>query len=140
MSKGAKDPAEFGVRLKRLRRAAGLTQEALSKKSGVSRVQIATYEAPSGRANPTQETVEALAGALGVRGTDLTESVVGVTTGKAAVDIYMASPWPQIDRPSSDEVGWLASLPDVVWIGVTPTAEAVHHMVMARRAAAVTGK
>lgn len=54
----------FGTRLKELRQAAGLTQEQLADKAGMNRFGIAKLE--QGVTSPTWETVQALAGALGV--------------------------------------------------------------------------
>jgi len=51
-------------RLQRLKRDAGLTQEALAAKSGVSRVTFARLEA--GEQDPRYETLPALARGLGV--------------------------------------------------------------------------
>ena len=51
-------------RLQRLKRDAGLTQETLAAKSGVSRVTIARLEA--GEQDPHYETLLALARGLGV--------------------------------------------------------------------------
>jgi len=54
----------LGERLARLRREAGLSQEALAAKSGISRVTIARLEA--GERDPHYETLRALAQGLGV--------------------------------------------------------------------------
>jgi len=54
----------LGERLKRLRGEAGLTQETLAKRSGVSRVTIARLEA--GEQDPHYETLCALARGLGL--------------------------------------------------------------------------
>lgn len=53
----------FGGRLRELREGAGLTQEDLAGKSGLTRVGIAQLE--TGRRKPTWETVLRLAKALG---------------------------------------------------------------------------
>ncbi len=54
----------LGERLKRLRQEAGLSQEALAAKAGVSRVTIARLEA--GEQDPHYETLHALAQGLGL--------------------------------------------------------------------------
>lgn len=56
-------PVDFGVALSRARRAAGLTQTQLAEQSGVQQAVISRIEA--GRANPTLETMEILAGGCG---------------------------------------------------------------------------
>lgn len=50
--------------LREIRRAHGMTQEALSAFSGVNRVSIAKYE--TGKSAPSLETAKRLADALGV--------------------------------------------------------------------------
>jgi transcriptional regulator with XRE-family HTH domain len=54
----------MGNKLRELRRMKGMTQEALSKFSGVNRVSIAKYE--SGKTVPSMQTAKKLADALGV--------------------------------------------------------------------------
>lgn len=54
----------LGERLKRLRREAGLSQEVLAKRSGISRVTIARLEA--GEQDPHYATLRALARGLGL--------------------------------------------------------------------------
>src|SRR5947209_7238065 len=64
----AEDPAEptpFGALLARFRRAAGLTQEALAQRAGLSARGISDLERGLRRA-PQRETVRLLAGALGL--------------------------------------------------------------------------
>jgi transcriptional regulator with XRE-family HTH domain len=58
------DDNQFGLRLKELREAAGLTQPQLAEKAGQSKAGIANLE--QGRYDPSWSTVQALAGALGV--------------------------------------------------------------------------
>jgi transcriptional regulator with XRE-family HTH domain len=54
----------FGLRLRELRAAAGLTQEALAKKAGLNRITVANLE--TDESIPSWPTVLALAKALGV--------------------------------------------------------------------------
>ena len=56
--------ARFADRLQRLREAAGLSQYALAKKSGLSKQAVSNLEA--GNREPTWQTVQLLAAALGV--------------------------------------------------------------------------
>ncbi len=59
----------FGVRLRRLRRAAKLTQEALAEKSGLSGQAVGALERGD-RRYPHRETLDRLADALGLAGDD----------------------------------------------------------------------
>lgn len=57
-------PSAFGVRLRQLREAAGLSQEALAERAGMHRFGVAKLE--RGEREPAWATVRALARALGV--------------------------------------------------------------------------
>ncbi|WP_372664906.1 helix-turn-helix domain-containing protein [Amycolatopsis kentuckyensis] len=59
----------FGTRLRRLRRAAGLTQEALAEKSGLSGQAVGALERGD-RRFPHRDTLDRLADALGLTGAD----------------------------------------------------------------------
>lgn len=59
----------FGVALRRLRRAAGLTQEQLGLESGVQRNFISLIE--NGQNQPTINTISRLARALGIKASQL---------------------------------------------------------------------
>lgn len=54
----------FGDRIKELRHASGISQEAFADKCGFARSYMSKIE--RGRANPSLDAVETLAGALGV--------------------------------------------------------------------------
>lgn len=58
-----------GITLAEVRKAQGLTQETLSRKSGVARVTIARLE--TRKSSPTLQTLEKLARALGVTVADI---------------------------------------------------------------------
>ena len=62
-------PDNFGVRLKKLRKKAGLTQEELAEKAGVSNITISQWE--NGIYAPTMTRIKALAQALNVPESDL---------------------------------------------------------------------
>jgi transcriptional regulator with XRE-family HTH domain len=64
-------PRQLGMRLRRLRRARGLTQDALAKKARITRVYVNNLEA--GKYDPTVGVVKRLARALGVPVTELLE-------------------------------------------------------------------
>lgn len=55
---------KIGTRILQQRMSAGLTQQQLAAQSGVAQADISRIE--RGQANPTTETIEALAGPLGV--------------------------------------------------------------------------
>lgn len=61
--------AAFGQRVRALRKAAGLTQEALAGAAGMDRAFLVEIEA--GRRNPSLDTIHRLADTLGVPVTDL---------------------------------------------------------------------
>ena len=62
--KPASDEGSFGVRLRRLRLAAGLTQAELGRRVGLSNRMVAYYEIQGGEPRP--ELVKSLSAALGV--------------------------------------------------------------------------
>jgi transcriptional regulator with XRE-family HTH domain len=55
---------KFGIRLKTLRKAKGLSQEELAERSGLNRPYISAIE--KGKRNFSLEVMEKLAGAMGV--------------------------------------------------------------------------
>ena len=63
-------------RLARLRKVKGVSQDRLSKLSGVSRVTIARIE--TGKSSPNLKTLELLANALKVPAIDIVEGVMDV--------------------------------------------------------------
>jgi transcriptional regulator with XRE-family HTH domain len=64
-------PKQMGTRIRRLRKAKGLSQAALAKSARLTRVYITRLE--SGRQDPSLSTINALAKALGVPVTALLE-------------------------------------------------------------------
>lgn len=82
---GLMDAASFGQRLRELRVAAGLSQLALAKKSGLAQTNISGWEA--GRSAPLVTVLPALAAALGCDAADL--------LGDASADV----PSPKVGRP-----------------------------------------
>ncbi len=68
----------FAARLRELRESAGLTQEALAIKAGLSRDGVAHLE--QGRRSPSWKTVQALASALGVESGAFTTTPRTTTT------------------------------------------------------------
>jgi transcriptional regulator with XRE-family HTH domain len=61
----------LGIKLRKLRKGRGLSQEALAKKARLTRVYVNKLEA--GRHDPSLSTLNALAKALGMRVTELLE-------------------------------------------------------------------
>jgi transcriptional regulator with XRE-family HTH domain len=69
-------PRKIGVKIKRLRTKKGLTQAALAKKVGVSRVHLANLESPDSAAHhrtPSLALLDKLAKALGVKVSELVD-------------------------------------------------------------------
>lgn len=64
----------FAIRLRELRHAAGLTQDKLAERSGLSVTMIQNLERPSDGGNPRLTTLWSLADALGVRVAALLEN------------------------------------------------------------------
>lgn len=69
MRKNAKLPKALGKRIQRLRRHAGLTQEEVAEKIGISRAYMGYIE--QARNTPSLEVLEKLAKALKVKLSDL---------------------------------------------------------------------
>lgn len=70
LAKKKAKPTPFGLKLKELRLAAGLTQKLLADAVGLQQPQVAAFEnSPS--ANPTISTVQKLAAAIGCKVADL---------------------------------------------------------------------
>ena len=64
-------PKQMGAKIRKLREAAGMTQADLAKRARLTRVYVTRLE--GGRQDPSLSTINALAGALGVRVTELLE-------------------------------------------------------------------
>lgn len=71
---------DFGERLKRLRKAAGLTQAALAERAGVSLNSVSRWEI--GDRQPSWESVVALSKALGVETSAFDRPASGNKAGK----------------------------------------------------------
>jgi putative transcriptional regulator len=64
-------PRQLGMRLRRIRKAKGLTQDALAKKARITRIYVINLEA--GKYDPTVGVAKRLARALGVPVAELLE-------------------------------------------------------------------
>jgi len=124
-------PGPVGANLKRLRDQRDMSQRALAEKAGVHPITISKLETGVSQ-DADLSTIRALAGALGVHDSDITGTLAH--SPAPLVDEYVQSPWASIDKPTVEELHWLRSLPGIVFRGVAPTAEAVHHLLLARRA------
>src|SRR5215475_9430011 len=71
-SSSSPEPERFGEILRNYRRAAGMTQEELAERAGISPRSISGLERGEG-ATPRRDTVAQLVHALGLAGTDLAE-------------------------------------------------------------------
>lgn len=129
----------LGRNVRRLRKAAGLTQPQLAKKSGVSRPTIANLE--TGYATTASlETAERLAAALGVPLWELTTDHkvgAGAVTLAPYVDAFLESGMGDSlpgGPPTDEELAWLRSVPVAYWGGSPPTPLSIYHLILARRA------
>jgi transcriptional regulator with XRE-family HTH domain len=130
-SEGMGDPSMrvFAENLRRLRDAAGLTQEALADRSGVARPTIANYERGAS-ANVEMATLAALAGALGCQVADLVRELPsGYAVIADLLDSYLER-WAKIDAPTDAELAWLRGLSPTFWFGGEPTPDSVHDLIL----------
>lgn len=91
----AEAAAGFGTRLARLRKTAGISQNALAAEIGISQRMMAYYESPA--AHPPANLLPAIAGALGVS----IEALLGIETAKRktkAVDTRMQRRLQQLEK------------------------------------------
>jgi transcriptional regulator with XRE-family HTH domain len=119
----------FAENLRRLRDAAGLTQEALANKSDVARPTIANYERGASD-NVEMATLAALAGALGCEVADLVRKL---PSGHVVIAELLASyleRWEKIDAPTEPELQWLRDLPPTFWFGGEATPDSVHELIV----------
>jgi transcriptional regulator with XRE-family HTH domain len=119
--------------LRRLRKAAGLSQYALAEKSGVSRPTIANIETDQ-YSTTALSTLASLAAALGCSISDLAEPAGGTDPARARVERFLASDWGRVAKPTESEIAWLRSLPEISWLGSEPTDETFYHLLGALRA------
>jgi transcriptional regulator with XRE-family HTH domain len=135
--KARRKVSPLGVNLRRVRERAGIQQSELAERAGVSRVTVARLETGAvGWARP--DVVAKLAAAVGATKSDLESGEVFSTDSGELVEEYLVSPYAQIDKPSDEELRWMRSLPGLVWLGLPkPTAETIHHMLLALRSGRV---
>lgn len=124
----------FGQNLLRLRIALGMSQEALSERTGVSRSTIARIETGA-VAGPSPGVSEVLARALGVKEGDLYDDRAETPGLEEALAAFASSPWAGTLRPPLCEVDLdhLRKLSGSIWIGMRPNPEALYHIVLAHR-------
>lgn len=123
-------PGPVGTNIKRLRDEHDLSQKALADKAGVHPITISKLETGVSQ-DPDMPTIRAIADALKVDVSEITET--RVESAPELIEVYLRSPWASIDKPTDGELAWFRSLPGVVFRGVAASAEAVHHLLMARR-------
>ena len=127
-------PGEFGRRLQQLREARKLTQEELSRRSGVSRSYLAKIESGQ-RENPRVDTLVRLA--KGLR--------VSVLAGESREDVeecikaYEESPYAAQLRaegwgPTEEELAFLRYMVGSLWLEGSPTPKALHSFLLGYRA------
>ncbi len=104
----------LGMRIKTLRRALGLTQQALADKTEVSRIYIQALE--SGRRTPSMKLLNRLADALEVEVQDLVKSVSSQGGRLQLEEVLQASPevevWYRSKKLKPRELKFVQSLID----------------------------
>ena len=118
--------------LRRLRRAAGLTQEELGRMAKLDRATIAAIERDRYKSTETT-TVEALAKGLGVSPAELLLEPVGQASGESFMEEFLASPWSKALEIKQDEIQWIRTLPKITWAGTRPTPEVLAKLILWRR-------
>src|SRR3954463_7947394 len=98
VSKRSADPPPFGELLRRLRVAAGLTQEALAERAGLSARGLSDLERGV-RAAPRQDTLDLLVAALALATAERTALVAAARRGAAA------AARPRAGSPATDAAG-----------------------------------
>lgn len=122
----------LGLNLRRLRAKLEIDQEELSEKAGVHRITITNLE--TGRTQGArQDTVEALAKALGVKPSELVDSEITETPVESAIEEYRRSPWAAITQPTPAEFDWLRQTPGIFWVGLKPNPKVIDHLIQAYR-------
>ncbi len=120
-----------GANVRRLRKAAKLTQTALANKAGLHLNTINFIELA--RIDTLKlDTLEAIAHALEVDVSELTKHV-GVSPAEPIVRAFLESPWAKVARVTEDEERWLLSIPSLQWLGSRIDEEAVYQILLARR-------
>lgn len=104
----------LGLRIKTMRRALGLTQQALADRTEVSRIYIQALE--SGRRTPSMKLLNKLADALGVEVQDLVKTVSSPGGRLQLEEVLQASPevevWYRSKRLKPRELKFVQSLID----------------------------
>lgn len=117
------------------------SQSELARRSGVAQATISRIIDGS-RRGFQWSTVEALARAFDVAPDDLASGVL--TNGEPAPEVgfvdvgdllaaYVASPWYAKDAPTPEELRWIATYGEIMWVGQVPGAGAVHALLVRRR-------
>lgn len=127
-------PSELGRRVRALRKAKpGLTQDGLAELAGLSRMTVAYLETGQNQTADT-DTLVKLARALGARLEELTGTDDDPKI-QEAVDVFLASSWGDVTKPTPGEVVRLRAHAGSQWPGQKPKPEALHYLVKAWRAA-----
>ena len=104
-------PDNFGERLKKLRKKAGLTQEELAEKAGVSNITISQWE--NGIYAPTMTRIKALAQALNVPESDLLNDPPPVS-GEWVITLKVSN------KLEKEEINLIGNVQPVTSIQATP--------------------
>jgi transcriptional regulator with XRE-family HTH domain len=96
--------APFGTQLRRLRGAAGLTQEELASRSGLSAIAVSSLERGA-RKRPYPHTVRSLADALGLSEDERASLLAAVPKRKATAPEISSAQGPNLPSPPTPLVG-----------------------------------
>lgn len=110
----ALDPKKVGAEIRRLRKAAGWSQEALAREAGVRRATVSELE--TGRHTPLMETLERIGGALGVSAT----TIVMAATGPIPKELQDACAMGLITDATLDELIRLRMTPEILGRDLDP--------------------
>jgi transcriptional regulator with XRE-family HTH domain len=104
MKRGGQNPSSFGAVLQRLRRTAGLSQQELAERAGLSLRGIADLERGA-RRNPYPATVRRLMQALDLNEADRTSLLIGAAVHESVTDPTQVVSAGTLPRPLSSFIG-----------------------------------
>lgn len=128
----------LGERLIEMRVAAGIGPAELARRSGVGRTTIHRIETGE-QQSASLRTIERLAKTLGREPAELAGHVVQRVPIEQVIQEWLRlEELRPVNRPTDEELAWLRSLPDMVWVGMPPTPDVLGALVEVRRKARAT--
>lgn len=125
----------LGQRLVEMRRSAGMGAAELARRSGVGRSTIHRIESGE-QTSASLRTIERLARALGRDPAELAAPVSQrVPLGQIVDEWLELEERRPITRPTAEEIEWLRSLPEAIWVGMPPSPDVLGALVEVRRRA-----